>query len=561
MRKMVLLVFFLSLIQILSLPEFLLAQGLPNRSPNGSFGGVAGGRDGVVDIELKKPPLQGEIRLFLRRAVELALERSPALVVEKIRLEQERTKIVEQKGEFDPTVSFSSTAAERENVNASRFFPSGTYVEKERTQELGFKGKIFAGGKYESTFRFQELKSTSNTQTLSPQYGPTLSFNFSQPFLRDFGLDANLSRIRVAQKGEEIAEQDLALQLSGMIQKVVEAYWNLLFLRQDLEVKNVGLDFAKALLRQNEDLFRAGKVAQVSVQEARAGVAEREEAVIVAENEARKGEDQLKLLLYTGLEGVSLVHLDTLRDEPIDLDVRKSVELALLKRPEIVRLRRIVEQKKIEEKFASNQKLPRLDLTAQYNMVGLSGKPSSTPISPGGPSAGSLVAGSAFEDKTHPIDAFNKFFTRDGFDQWLVGIKLEFPLGNQTAKAKMTEATLSLMEAQSGLHRLEEETSVQVRNAIRDVLTARKRIEATRASMRLFEEQLGGTRKKFEAGIATSYEVLKVLDDLATAKTRELKALMDYNVGKTALNVAEGSVLEKFDVEIGKPPRYVFKNY
>lgn len=512
----------------------------------------------LVYIELKKAPLEGEARVSLRESVEVALERNPDLVVQKIKLEQAREKIVEEKGEYDPAFNLSSLIGRRDNVVASRFFPAGTYIEEERTQGFGLNGKVYTGARYGLSFRFQRQKSTSNTQTLSPQYAPTLTFNLTQPLLRDFGFDVNLTRIRVAQKGEEISREDLALGVSRLILQVVQAYWSLVFLKGDLEVKKTSLALAEALLRQNETLFRAGRVSSNSVQEARAGVAEREEAVIVAENEVRKGEDQLKLLLHADLATVALIPRDDLQYKAVDLDWERSRELALKRRPEIVRLEKEAEQREIDRKYAHNQTLPRLDFNAQYGMTGLSGRPNKTPVSIGGPPAGDFVKGSAFEGEERAEDAFDTFFTRHPFDNWSFELKLEIPLWNRTAKARLAQASLRLRESETALRIVRERVLLELRTASRDVLTARRRIEAARVAVQAVEEQLKGSRVRFEAGLTTSYEVLRVLDDLAQARTRELKALMDHNVAQTALSFAEGSLLEEYNVDLRNPPRFAF---
>lgn len=512
----------------------------------------------LVYIKLEKAPLEGEARLSLRQSVEVALERNPDLVVEKIKLEQAREKIVEEKGEYDPAFNLSSLIARKDNVIASRFFPTGTYVEEERTQGFGLNGKVYTGARYGLSFRFQRQESTSNTQTLSPQYAPTLTFSLTQPLLRDFGFNVNLTRIRVAEKGEEISEEDLALAVSKLILQVVQGYWNLVFLKGDLEVKRTSLELAEALLRQNETLFRAGRVSSNSVQEARAGVAEREEAVIVAENEVKKGEDQLKLLLHADLVTVAFIPRDDLQYKAVDLDWERSRELAFRQRPEIARLQKEVEQREIDRKYAHNQTLPRLDLNAQYGMTGLSGRPSKTPVSIGGPPAGDFVVGSAFEGKERPQDAFDTFFTHRPFDNWSFELKLEIPLWNRTARAKLAQASLRLRESETALTVMRERVLLELRTASRDVMTARRRIEAARVAVRSVEEQLKGSRVRFEAGLTTSYEVLRVLDDLAQAKTRELKALMDHNVAQTTLSFAEGSLLEEYNVDVRNPPRFAF---
>lgn len=514
-------------------------------------------------IRLKQRPLGSMVHLSLGRAVELALERNPSLIVQKIRVAQAREKVREEKGAFDPTLTFKSTLAHRDVVQASRFFPSGTYTEKDETGEAGVQGKAVTGGTYGVKFRFDRLESTSNTQTLSPQYNPTLTFDLTQPLLRDAGKQASLAGIRVAEKGGEIAEEDLNELLSRFIRQVVESYWNLVFLRQDLKLKQASLSLAQGLLKQNEDLLRAGRVPPVSVAEARAGVAERESDVIVAANDARKAEDQLKVLLHAALPGVELIPVEELPVEPVNLDVQRSLDLAYKDRPELLRVKRELEQKKIQQTYAENQVRPRLDLIGQYSITGMSGRPNSTLIDPSNPSLGSAgqsVAGSIFEDKTGPGQAFDRFLGPNPFDSWSIALKLEIPLGNDTAKARLTEANLSYMELQASLQTLRENIEFQVRNAIRDIQTAAKRIDSARVSIRAIEAQLQGTRQKFEAGIVTSYEVLQVLSDLAKSKSGELRALMDYNVARTELQVADGTILQQYNVQT-KPPRYLFKHF
>jgi outer membrane protein TolC len=157
--------------------------------------------------------------------------------VEKIHLEQAREKILEEKGYHDPSVNLSASIGSKDNVVASRFFPSGLYIDEQRAQGIGLQARTSTGGRFGIALDFTRLKSSSNTQTLSPQFGATFAFSFSHALLRDFGWDVNLTRIRVAQKGEEITEYSLAQKVSQLIQQVEETYWNIFFLHQDLEVK------------------------------------------------------------------------------------------------------------------------------------------------------------------------------------------------------------------------------------------------------------------------------------------------------------------------------------
>ena len=111
-----------------------------------------------VRIDLKKPSMDGEIPLSIVRAVELALERNPDLIVEKIRLENLRAQTEEEKGTYDPVFSLRASTGRKDNVVASRFFPRGFYIEQERTQGLNLGGKTYTGGRYGIDFSFQRQK-------------------------------------------------------------------------------------------------------------------------------------------------------------------------------------------------------------------------------------------------------------------------------------------------------------------------------------------------------------------------------------------------------------------
>jgi outer membrane protein TolC len=518
--------------------------------------------ESVVHIQLQRPSIEGNLFLSLNRAVELAVERNPALVVEKIRLEQAREKIQEEKGFYDPLLNLQTSIGRRDNVVASRFFPAGFYVDDEQGYGVNLEAKTYTGGRFSLGLDYKKLASSSNTQTLSPQYSANFAFTFTHALLRDFGWGVNMTRIRVAEKGEAIAASNLSQRVAQLIRQVEEVYWSLVFLLDDLELKKKSLEIAKELLRRNQDLLRAGRVAPVSVTEALAGVAAREEGVITAESEVKKFEDRLKLLLHLDMDKVRPALSDRPEREALLFDMEKSFERALKERPEIGALETELEQRELEQKFAANQTLPRLDLTAQYGMSGISGKPNPTCVDPTSiicVPVGNNVNDSIFAGQTRAKDAFDRFFTRSPFDNWSVQVKLQIPLWNRTAKAQLSEANLRLAETKTRLRVVRDQIAVEVRDAIRDTLTAWKRMEASRQTVRFLEEQLDGIRRRFEAGLTTSYDVLQVLDDLDKARSSENRAVMDYNVGQSKIRLAEGSLLEKYNVEVKKPPRYVFE--
>ena len=538
------------------------AQGI--RPSNSSAGAAPAGPENV-EIQLQKSAIEGNLPLTLNGAVELALERNPNLVVEKIRVEQARGKIEEEKGNYDPVFNLRGSVSRKDNVVASRFYPTGLYVDSERAQGIGLQSRFYTGARFGIDLDFKRLESSSNTQTLSPQYAAIFAFTLTQPLLRDFGWDVNTTRLRVAALGEPIAERNLELRTGQLVQQVEEGYWSLWYLRQEYEVRKRSFEIARELLRRSEDLFRSGRLAAVGVLEARSGMASREEALIVAEREFNKFEDRLKLLLQLNPDKTNISLIDQPARMPLVIDSAKSVERALKRRPELDALQLELEQRDLEHKFAANQTLPRLDFTVSYGMNGISGRPNKTcafvPPSPGCVTAGDTVTPeTVFFGETRPKDAFDKFFTHNPFDNWSVELKLQIPLWNRTAKAQLADANLRVNDTKVRLRAARDQIETEVRDAIRETLSAKKRIDAALETVKFVEDQLEGSKKKFEAGLGSGYEVLQVVDDLERARSNENRAVLDYSVGHSKLRLAENSILENFNIELKKTPRYIFRD-
>ena len=98
---------------------------------------------GPARVDLQQPAVSGQIQLTLKRAIDLALERNPALIVEKIHIEQARERVREEFGAFDPLVNLRGSAAKRDNIVASRFYPTGFYQDSEQNSGVSLEGRTY----------------------------------------------------------------------------------------------------------------------------------------------------------------------------------------------------------------------------------------------------------------------------------------------------------------------------------------------------------------------------------------------------------------------------------
>ena len=90
----------------------------------------------------------------------------------------------------------------------------------------------------------------------------------------------------------------------------------------------------------------------------------------------------------------------------------------------------------------------------------------------------------------------------------------------------------------------------EVRAAVREVDTNRRRIDASRVARELEEERLDAEQKKFEVGMTTSYFIVQAQRDLAQARANELQAIIDYNKAIVAVERARGTLAERARVTV-----------
>ncbi|MBU4330885.1 MAG: TolC family protein, partial [Acidobacteria bacterium] len=83
----------------------------------------------------------------------------------------------------------------------------------------------------------------------------------------------------------------------------------------------------------------------------------------------------------------------------------------------------------------------------------------------------------------------------------------------------------------------------------RSLETHYRRVVAYRAARELAEETLAGEEKKLQVGFSTNYQVLQYQRDLANARSRELRAIIDYNLSLAALERATGTILQKNNIQ------------
>ena len=373
----------------------------------------------------------------------------------------------------------------------------------------------------------QSANPLSASRFVNPSEEVRATLSITQPLLRNRGVDVNRTRIRVAQTNQEISENVLKDRVIGVVFRVQQLYWDLVFRLQELEVRRLSLKLARDLLQQTRIQVAVGTLPQLAIIEGEAGVAAREEAVIVAENDVHTVEDRFKELLNLHERGrgreVLILPTDLARFTLEEIDIAKALEAAFEHRPDYRKTKLEIESRTLNERFTRNQLLPTVDLEGR---VGLNG----------------LDRGMG--------DAFNNFASGD-FVSYQIGFAFRYPLGNQAAKSRSTRARLEVEQAKVSLERVEQRILVEVREAVRNVETNIKRVSVTAGARELAQKKLEAEEKKLAVGLSSVRELLRFQDDLSREQSSEIRALTDYNISLANFDRARGTSLNRLDIIIG----------
>ncbi len=472
----------------------------------------------------------GELQLSVREAVLLALKNNLDIAIARYNPRITAEDIVIQKAVFDPVFSLTADANRTEVPTASTL--QGANVSRVENQDLNaaLTQALPIGGSY--TLSLTNNRQDTNSafaqppNGINPSYETFLTLSVTQDLLKNFGVDVKTAPIKIARNNQAISVTQLRLQADRVITNVHNAYWNLVFAIENLEVQRRSLRLARDLEELNKARVRAGVAAPVEVTQAEAQAAAQVQNVILAEKAVKDAEDQLKLILNIPdgerIWARTIVPADKPPFEPAQVDMDASIEQALEKRPEYAEAKLTLQNTDLNVRVARNQLLPSLQLQGSLGLNGLNGT----------------------------LGGDYSRLTSGDFTAWSAALVLQYPLGNRSARSAFVQAKLSHDQAATALLNLKRQIISQVREAVRRIEANIALVGSTRAARVLAEEQLRVEQKRLEAGVTTTFNVLQFQRDLAAAQAFEVQAVTTYNQNLANLELVKGTVFEKNQLEL-----------
>lgn len=482
----------------------------------------------------------GSVELSLADSIRFAvannLDASIARIVPRISEQQ----ITEAQAAFDPAAFAEATYNRQEQPLAARSVsgnPIETEVLKRKTTELnvGLRKRLETGGEVSVSTGLSHVNDQSPETEYTPDPGSTVNatVSLSHPLLRNFGRQANLAQVQLAENATARDQYELVKRLLSIVAETESAYWQLVLARYQLAIRQALFD--QTVKTYNELKGRADVDASpLQIAQAASFVELRQSDLVSAQRALRDASDQLKMLMNADDLPLVAERVIEPTDQPTDHVVQRvlteSIRRGLEQRPEVHQALLNIDDAWVRQAVAENQKLPQLDLTAQMQMLGLD------------------------ED----VDESYSEIGDGQFIDWLIGLRYEQPLGNRAAEAVYQQQVLARQAHVLGYRRAARDVTLSVKQALRAEQNAYELITITRRARRATAQNLRTLQEREEAGQELTPEFLLDLklstqQRLAEAELREVRAIIEYNIARTQYLQATGELLAAYGVDLELP--------
>ena len=340
-----------------------------------------------------------------------------------------------------------------------------------------------------------------------------VNLTVTQPLLRGAGRRVNTAPVEIARLQETSNQIDLQQRLITDITNGVRTYHALIRAQASLQIQQLSFETQQQQRRSVEALVEAGRRARFELIEIDANLAATETSVLEAENNLEQAKSNLLNLLdleesiEISIPEETLATLSTLEQEADVPPLDELVEIAYSNRPDYRQIQLNVQVADLNGVIAADNR--RWDLGLRANAS-----------------------------------------TRD-FSETSTELVLTRLLGDESTETAFQRNQVTQQQLQNDLARLEADIQLDVADRLRDVESARNRIEASRLARELAEQRLENARTRERLGRARDiFEVLELQNSLVEAQNNEVSAAIDLADAIASLNQSLGTTLDVWSEQV-----------
>jgi outer membrane protein TolC len=500
---------------------------------------------------MREHVVDGKLRLTLQDAVVLTLANNSNVRLQELNVETAKYSLLGAHSPFDPlaTAGFNAQRSISQAYTTLSGIPAlGTPLSAlNQFTQLNYSQTFETGTNFQANFNATRVSSNSTDNFINPSITSFLSFQFTQPLLRNRWLFANRAPLVIARRNLRGSRAAFEVQVSNTIQTVVILYWNVVQARGNLEVARTSQDAADATYKHDKRALELGALPPLDIYRSEAQVASRRVQAIQSEYALKQAEDAFRQMVGADLDPYFRA-LDLDLTEPAEpavelenVDVATALQQALEKRQELEVARQSLANDDTSIKLAHNNLLPDLRLSGNYSGNGLGGNEYNL-------NTQQLIAAGGLGESLNQMFGF-------GYPSYGFSLTLNLPIKNRSAEAALGNALVSRRHDLYSERQIREQITYDVSNAVHQLEQAKIGMAASKESVDLARKTMAAEQRKYELGTGQIFLVLEAQTELAAAEQGRLQAEIGYQLAVAALDYATGRSLEPYGVQIAELAR------
>jgi len=383
------------------------------------------------------------------------------------------------------------------NLGVSKKFPTGTIVSVDLDNNRHWSNSAFT------------TSALSHDSTLGLTVEQALGKNI-------FGIQ-DRGNVKITLKDIEQAEYTSLNKIEGSIAEVQRVYWDLVLAIENEDIQEAMVDEARRLYDLHQGKLKDGLVEIPEAIASEANYKSRENALLLARNEAAAKENILRLLLNVDDRVLiePTAHL-TLPDHTSNLT--ESLGHAFEARQDYKGAVNDITAKDITLSMNKNNLWPEINLTATLENNGL---------------------GDHFKQAVTQISEENN-------PNFFAGLTITFPLENREAKSAVNEAELKQAKAVLALKLLERQIAIEVADEVRNCNVYHQHALNAQEVARLQVQKLKEEEKRYSYGRSDTDTLIRFQEDAVRAKGAVAQAMHRYYTALVTLHRKEGGLLKSY---------------
>lgn len=431
---------------------------------------------------------------------------------------------------------FRQRTAQELNATNPLYATQNNLDELVDTLEIGVRERLATGGEVSLSYRYTDRRNNiiRTTTGNSAEYDGALTLTLKHPLLRGYGTAAVDADRQVAELEQAIGLQQYKQQLLKASSDALTAYWQLYKAHELKRMREEARDHARRAFDDARAQVASGRASRTVASESQALLGLRTVEVLRAEQGVSEAEARMKNLL--GLPGHTYAGL-SLKPAPGEVaaapsaevggealsDTRLNAVLEAWPPWQVAQLRRRQAQVRLD--YARNQVKPALDVIASCSS--------------------SRLAYSSGEVTDNVLS------TR--YPDCYLGLNLEMPLqGNRRAGAQHEAQQLRIAQSDLELDAVRGAMANDLLSRQAMLANAMAEVEEMRRDVDLRARLLDAERVQMELGLSRLAQVIERENALNESRARLLESLTRQEQARTALHLADGSLLQRHAIELGE---------